>query len=63
MDAESGRIEGELATYNQRMNEAGFNVGRPFPPMTDWSRLSMGMPEDMARFAETLRDFRRQGWI
>ena len=53
----------ELQTYNERMLEAGFMVGRPFPPMLDWSRLSMGMPEDMARFAETLRDFRRKNWI
>ncbi|MDX1394601.1 MAG: histidinol phosphate aminotransferase, partial [Gemmatimonadota bacterium] len=57
------RIRGELLTYNNRMMDAGFAVGRPFPPMLDWSRLSMGMPDDMARFAETLRDFRSKDWI
>ncbi len=57
------RIRGELATYNERMFEAGFNVGRPFPPMTDWSRLSMGMPSDMARLAEVMMDFRTKNWI
>ncbi|WP_419941593.1 pyridoxal phosphate-dependent aminotransferase [Candidatus Palauibacter sp.] len=57
------RIKGELATYNERMYEAGFNVGRPFPPMTDWSRLSMGMPSDMERLAEVMMDFRRKDWI
>ncbi len=56
-------IRGELLDYNNRMMDAGFSVGRPFPPMLDWSRLSMGMPEDMARFAETLRDFRKKNWI
>ncbi|MFV1988819.1 MAG: histidinol-phosphate transaminase, partial [Gemmatimonadota bacterium] len=56
-------IRGELLDYNNRMLDAGFRVGRPFPPMLDWSRLSMGMPEDMARFAETLRDFRKKNWI
>ncbi len=57
------RIRGDLGTYNERMAEAGFRVGRPFPPMTEYSRLSMGLPADMERFAETLRDFRRRGWI
>ena len=56
-------IRGDLATYNNRMLEAGFSVGRPFPPMTSYSRLSMGMPDDMARFADTLRTFRQKSWI
>ena len=57
------RINGDLATYRGRMAEAGFLVGRDFPPMVDWNRLSFGLPEDMGRFCETLRDFRRKGWI
>ena len=57
------RIRGELATYNERMYEAGFNVGRPFPPMTDWSRLSMGLPSDMEKLAEVMTDFRKKDWI
>lgn len=57
------RIRGDLATYNKRMADAGFAVGRAFPPMTDWSRLSIGMPDDMDRFADVLRDFRRRDWI
>ena len=57
------RINGELATYRDRMAEAGFLVGRDFPPMLDWNRLSFGLPEDMARFCDTLRDFRGKGWI
>lgn len=57
------RIAGDLATYRGRMAEAGFLVGRDFPPMLDWNRLSFGLPEDMGRFCETLRDFRRKGWV
>lgn len=57
------RISGELSEYNDRMAEAGFRVGRPFPPMLEYSRLSMGLPEDMARFADTLRSFRGRSWI
>ena len=57
------RINGELATYRTRMADVGFLVGRDFPPKLDWNRLSFGLPEDMGRFCETLRDFRKKGWI
>ena len=57
------RISGDLATYRNRMAEEGFLVGRDFPPMLDWNRLSFGLPEDMGRFCETLRTFRGKGWI
>ncbi len=57
------RIHGDLATYIERMREAGIRVGRPFPPMLEWNRLSFGLPEEQARWAETIRDFRRRGWI
>ncbi len=57
------RINGDLATYRNRMAEEGFLVGRDFPPKLDWNRLSFGLPEDMGRFCETLRDFRAKGWI
>lgn len=57
------RISGDLEQYRQRMADAGLRVGRAFPPMLEWNRLSFGMPEDMERFAETLRDFRQKGWV
>ena len=57
------RIVGDLATYRSRMADAGFLVGRDFPPDLSWNRLSFGLPEDMARFCQTLRDFRGKGWI
>ncbi len=57
------RISGDLPTYRNRMAEEGFLVGRDFPPMLDWNRLSFGLPEDMGRFCETLRTFRGKGWI
>lgn len=57
------RINGDPATYRGRMDEAGFLVGRDFPPMLDWNRLSFGLPGDMGRFCDTLRGFRRKGWI
>ncbi|MGH7539707.1 MAG: pyridoxal phosphate-dependent aminotransferase, partial [Gemmatimonadota bacterium] len=57
------RIPGELTTYIERMREAGFRVGRPFPPMLEWNRVSLGLPEEMERFAETLGEFRGKGWV
>jgi histidinol-phosphate aminotransferase len=55
-------IRGKLPDYIAHMRAAGILVGRPFPPMLGHNRLSLGTPEDMTRFAETLRDFRKRGW-
>lgn len=57
------RINGDLGAYIRRMREAGVRVGRPFPPMLEWNRLSFGLPDEMDRWADTLRDFRRKGWV
>ncbi len=57
-------IRGEQPLYIRRMEEQGILVGRPFPPMLDHNRVSLSaMPEGMERFAETLRMFRRRGWV
>ncbi|UCF21088.1 MAG: aminotransferase class I/II-fold pyridoxal phosphate-dependent enzyme [Gemmatimonadota bacterium] len=56
------RINSDLATYGRRMLESGVRVGRPFPPMLGYNRLSIGLPEEMERFAEILREFRKKGW-
>ncbi len=57
------RISGDLDTYINRMSEAGLLVGRRFPPMLDYNRLSFSLPEHMEQWAETLRDFRGKGWV
>jgi histidinol-phosphate aminotransferase len=38
-------------------------VGRPFPPMLEYNRLSIGSPEEMERFTQVLREFRGKGWV
>ncbi|RMH10986.1 MAG: aminotransferase class I/II-fold pyridoxal phosphate-dependent enzyme, partial [Gemmatimonadetes bacterium] len=53
----------DLGEYIARFREQGIRVGRPFPPMLGYNRLSLGMPDDMARWAETLRAFRARGWV
>ena len=57
------RINGDLGTYINRMAEVGVRVGRQFPPMVEWNRISFGLPEEQGRWAEALRDFRRKGWV
>lgn len=56
-------VPGDLGLYIERMREAGIHVGRPFPPLTGYNRLSLGTPEQMERWAGTLRDFRARDWI
>ena len=57
------RINGDLDTYIGRMREAGVRVGRPFPPMLEWNRLSFGLPEEMDRWADALKGLRAMGHI
>ena len=32
------------------MRDRGVMVGRPFPPLTDWMRVTVGTPEEVRRF-------------
>lgn len=57
------RIQGQLDAYMARMREAGIRVGRPFPPMLSYNRLTLGLPEQMERFAAVMQDFRQRGWV
>lgn len=57
------RIKGDLRDYIRRMRELDIRVGRPFPPMLEYNRLSLGLPEEMERFAEVLRSFRDKDWV
>jgi histidinol-phosphate aminotransferase len=57
------RINGDLGTYRERMREYDIFVGRPFPPMLTYNRLSFGLPEEMERFTDVLREFRTKGWV
>jgi histidinol-phosphate aminotransferase len=56
------RVAGDLETYIGHMRDAGILVGRPFPPLLSWNRVSLGTPDDMAVWADTLRSFRHRGW-
>jgi histidinol-phosphate aminotransferase len=56
-------VRGDVEIYRRRMREAGVLVGRPFPPLLGYNRLTVGLPGEMERFVETLREFREKGWV
>ena len=55
------RINGDLTEYISRMREAGVAVGRRFPPMLNYNRVSIGLPEEMQAWAGALRKLRADG--
>ena len=55
------RIRGDLRDHIARMRANGVRVGRAFPPMVEWNRVSFGLPEEMGRWAEVLRRMRAAG--
>ncbi|NND33070.1 MAG: histidinol-phosphate aminotransferase family protein [Saprospiraceae bacterium] len=38
-----------------KMSAKDVNIGRPFPPLTDWCRISTGRMEDLEKFAFALK--------
>lgn len=47
------------AMVQQRMLAKGFLIGRAFPPYTDWARVSIGTPAEMAQVAKVLPEVLR----
>jgi histidinol-phosphate aminotransferase len=37
-----------IKTFQEKMLAEGVQVARPFPPMLDWARVTIGLPEEMA---------------
>jgi histidinol-phosphate aminotransferase len=48
-------VGGDIAPVSQAMRERGIQVGRKFPSMPNWLRVSIGRPEDMKAFVAALR--------
>ena len=38
------------------MSDKGVQIGRPFPPLTDWCRISTGKMDDLQRFGDALKE-------
>ncbi len=43
----------DVQEVRREFYDEGIMVGRPFPPMTDWLRVSMGKPHEMKYFVQT----------
>ena len=43
----------DIQEVRREFYDEGIMVGRPFPPMTDWLRVSMGKPHEMEYFVQT----------
>lgn len=44
----------DIKWLNEQFKQKGMLIGRPFPPYTDWCRISIGTPEEVARFNQLL---------
>jgi histidinol-phosphate aminotransferase len=45
----------DVTKVNEEFRKHGIMVGRPFPPLTDWLRVSMAKPDEMKYFAQVYR--------
>lgn len=45
----------DVVEVGKRFNEENIMVGRPFPPMNDWVRVSMAKPHEMKYFVQTYK--------
>jgi histidinol-phosphate aminotransferase len=55
------RLRGDVQPYIAAMREQGVNVGRAFPPMLQYNRVSIGLPWEMQAWAVALRVMRERG--
>ncbi|MFT4629405.1 MAG: histidinol-phosphate aminotransferase [Arenicella sp.] len=57
------RINGSLEDYAARMAANGIKVGRRMTSEDGWNRLSVGTPDEMRIFVQTLKAFKEKGWL
>jgi len=49
----SGR---DIVQLNKQMADKGFIIGRPFPPLNDWCRISTGTIEEVALYNNAIKE-------
>jgi histidinol-phosphate aminotransferase len=47
-------VRRDAAEFQRACRDAGVLVGRPFPPLAEWSRVGIGAPDEMRRAVELL---------
>ncbi|GMQ24168.1 histidinol-phosphate transaminase [Algoriphagus sp. oki45] len=50
---QSGR---DIVELNKTMAQKGFIIGRPFPPLNDWCRISTGTIEEVTLYNQAIRE-------
>lgn len=45
----------DIQEFNREMLDLGVRVGRPFPPLNDWCRISTGTIDEVKMFTQTLK--------
>jgi histidinol-phosphate aminotransferase len=48
-------IKRDAAAFQEACKVKGVSVGRPFPPLRQYARITMGTPEDMQKAMEVFR--------
>ena len=56
-------VNGDVQTYINKMREHGIAVGREFPSIPGFNRITLGTPEEMMVVIDTLQLFRKKGWV
>ena len=46
----------DIIKFNTKMKDKGVLVGRPFPPLMDWCRISTGKMEDVMKFSAAIKE-------
>jgi len=46
----------DITQLNKTMAEKGFIIGRPFPPLNDWCRISTGTIEEIALYNQAIKE-------
>ena len=49
------RVPGDPEAYILGMRQRGIRVGRPFPPLGEFNRLTLGLPQEMRQWAAALQ--------
>lgn len=57
------RINSKVTDYQQRMKSNGILVGRRMTKDDGWNRISLGTPDEVMQFTQTLSAFRTRGWV
>jgi histidinol-phosphate aminotransferase len=46
----------DIVELNKQMADKGFIIGRPFPPLNDWCRISTGTIEEVALYNQAIKE-------